>query len=619
MSPPAAHPRPPHNPAANYLLVLQACAAQLAYGVLAMLVWAPLLVLTAIFYPVQWAWFAFALLSLITWWLLQPSVQLDDPILTRSDAPRLFALLDTYSQQLNAPRIDEVRLTDELNAGAMESRGFLGLLGNRRTLLLGIPLLHVLNEAQASAVIGHELGHFSKRHGRMGHWVYRVRLAWSVYLYAAAHDDEDSIDRMRRWVARLFLPGFIHRSSVWSKQCEYEADACAAEVAGAQHILGGLARMQAVDQFFATGYARAVARCQQTDMNPPADYWAWVNQLSIAHAQAAPHTAPPLRRPPPQWDTHPQLNERATALGHVAPQPHWDDSPSAGQAFLGDAWATHFAQCNQEWSDAERHGWRLRHVHLNRVTNTEHDSATTSAEKALEQTVLTDELEHSDASLHALEQLAPHSPVAHYHWGQALLRRGKDAGIDQVRAAIRSDRRLALQGYEAILSYVSQHGTLAQIQEYDARLNNAWDGVSLDGVSLHIYLQRATLAAPPAHWRQLLGAALADVPVIDGMWIVSTDTAPIAGETPRKMHIAFMRQEPVHDPRAPFSDALLMRQVRLSLLALAPPTDLVQVSRWFSTEAIPPKLLARLQALPGCEVLPPRTAFNQNIVRIDSL
>ena len=37
------------------------------------------------------------------------------------------------------------------------------------------------------------------------------------------------------------------------------------------------------------------------------------------------------------------------------------------------------------------------------------------------------------------------------------------------------------------------------------------------------------------------------------------------------------------------------------------------------TEAIAPQLLNRLTSLPGCEVLLPRTALNRDIVRKDSL
>ncbi|MFG5775535.1 M48 family metallopeptidase [Comamonas sp. J-3] len=609
-------PPPSRSSGATALLVAQAVAAQLAYGVLAMLMWAPLLILTALFYPLSWAWLAFALLSLLTWWLLQPSMEVNDVLLQRSEAPHLFALLDELSQQLDAPLIHEVRLSDELNAGAMDQRGFLGLYSRRRTLFLGIPLLHALNEAQLRAVIGHELGHFSRRHGRLGHWIYRVRVAWSSYLYSPVYADDDLIDRLQHWTARLFMPSFLRRSFERSRQCEYEADACAAEVAGGPHLLNALARLDSVDAFFRQRYASALAQRQQNDIDPPGDHWAWVLQQTRSGQDALSRAAP--QRPASAWDTHPPLAERAAALGLLPPRVQWDDEASAGQALLGTSWPELFAQCNQDWAQSQRHGWRLRHMQLNRLSWAQ-DASADPAQAALDQAVLADEREQDPASLQALEQLAGTSPQALYYYGSALLARGDDLGVAQIREAIRQDRRLATRGYDAIYAHVSRHGSPEQVREYGARLSRAREQISIDGDALYLHLQRASLFAPPAHWCRLLSAALGDIGAIDGLWLLSTDTVPQAGEQPRRLHVALLRQAPVHDQQAPLSDSALLAQIRNGLEALAPPVDLVQVCRWYTTEAIPPKLVERISALSGCQVLAPRTNFNHDLVRIDSL
>ena len=109
----------------------------------------------------------------------------------------------------------------ELNASAAETRGLFGVLGTRRVLTLGVPLLGTLSREELMAVIAHEYGHFSRRHGRLGHWLYRARVGWLRY---AEHVDESdsTFYRAAAWYAARFVPYFSARSFVHSRQCEYE-------------------------------------------------------------------------------------------------------------------------------------------------------------------------------------------------------------------------------------------------------------------------------------------------------------------------------------------------------------------------------------------------------------
>lgn len=605
-------------------LTAQAVLAQAAYWALSMLVWMPMLIFTSIFYPLHWALAASAFLAVGTWWILQPTLHLNDPLVKRADAPRLFESLDDLSRKLDAPRIHEVRLTDELNAGALEQRGFLGLVGGRRTLLLGVPLLHMLSEEQVRAVIAHELGHFSRRHGSKGHWIYRVRAAWSAYLYTPEMYD-DGIDRLRRWAARAFLPRFLKRSSAWSKHCEYEADALAAEAADGRYLLDGLARMEAIDQFYGSSYARALARRQLADFEPPENYWDWLKSLIMNDLHSSVVTteaSDKASRRTTLWDTHPELHERAAALGLSVPTPQWGHELSGGEKLLSQKWAKHFKRCNEEWRNARRYSWRLRHLHLNRLVAENAAQKNAESCSVLDRCVLKDELEQSSESLSALETLAREQgdEIAQFQWGLALLKRRDDLGVEKIREAIRKDRRLALQGYEAILQHVTRYDSLEKRREYEVRLALAWKRVSLgDDISLDIYVQRAELAAPPAHWAALINVALADSRDIDGMWVVSSDMPAVEGELPRRLHAAFLRQQPLSEEGEEASHEEFDIQIRSYLMALVPPTDLVLVDTWFTTEAISPKLLDRLTTLPGSEIMAPRTPFKRDVVCIDSL
>lgn len=100
--------------------------------------------------------------------------------LTRSEAPQLYAEVDSIADRLKAPRIDEIRINEELNAAAIQ-RPRLGIFGwYENTLLLGLPLLLSLEPDEARAVIAHEFGHFSGAHGKFSARIYRLNRTWEA-------------------------------------------------------------------------------------------------------------------------------------------------------------------------------------------------------------------------------------------------------------------------------------------------------------------------------------------------------------------------------------------------------------------------------------------------------
>jgi Zn-dependent protease with chaperone function len=102
-------------------------------------------------------------------WATRPGIRDSGASIVRRDAPELYGALDALKAALDVRVRIEVRMVDEFNAGAHEARGLFGIAGTRRVLHLGVPLLAALGKDEACAVIAHEFGHFSRRHGRFGH------------------------------------------------------------------------------------------------------------------------------------------------------------------------------------------------------------------------------------------------------------------------------------------------------------------------------------------------------------------------------------------------------------------------------------------------------------------
>ena len=100
--------------------------------------------------------------------------------ITRRESPTLFSLLDQLRRALKVDvRFDHVLLTDEFNAAVVQIPR-LGILGwHRNYLIIGLPLMKALTRKQLAAVLAHELGHLAGGHGRLGNWIYRLRLGWS--------------------------------------------------------------------------------------------------------------------------------------------------------------------------------------------------------------------------------------------------------------------------------------------------------------------------------------------------------------------------------------------------------------------------------------------------------
>ncbi len=83
----------------------------------------------------------------------------DGVLVWRQDEPELWALVDEVSAELGVQAPDDLRLVEDVNAFVHQDTRLLGLVGGRRHMCIGLPLLHVLTVDQLRGVIGHELGH----------------------------------------------------------------------------------------------------------------------------------------------------------------------------------------------------------------------------------------------------------------------------------------------------------------------------------------------------------------------------------------------------------------------------------------------------------------------------
>ncbi len=283
-------------------------------------------------------------------------------IVTRAGAPRLFDELDRLTRVLKTPAIHEVRLSDEFNAALVQVPR-LGPLGwPRRTLVIGLQLLMALTPTQARAVVAHELGHLSRRHGVARRWVYQARDNWCRVWEAYSHDHSWGGGLMRRFF-EWYAPYFGAYSFVLARSFEYEADRVAAKITSREEtgaaLIATSVKADAVKEEFWPQLLGQAERQAQPVTNAYLLLAKYLRALRLEphtlatrlRAAVAPRTA--------IHDSHPALADRLMAL-KARPIPPRPMRRSAAQLWLGDRYEQILENFSNHWAEQHLKEWHAR-------------------------------------------------------------------------------------------------------------------------------------------------------------------------------------------------------------------------------------------------------------------
>lgn len=395
------------------------------------------------------------------------AVEFPDPqgvAVTPVDAPALFKLVNGLADKAGAPRPDRILLNAACNAAVAQRprAGAFGLYEN--VLILGVPLLAVLNPVQATAVLAHEFGHLAGSHGRFGSWIHRIRVTWHQL-------DEELRTKGKwgsvtvRWFMQWYAPYFGAYSQVLIRQQELAADQFAANQVGSPAAMAdaltaleirstacqefgfqGLWEQTRVEERPPEGALRTVISLSQRALQP---HWA---QSVVAEA---------LRRGQGPWDTHPPFKTRLAALGTEPDQGLRAVLGGVEQSalfyVLGDEWNALIDRVDQFWRQQAVFGWRKAWMdrrkaidRLNELKKWETDVGPLSPERQWERvacTGLAEGNERTEPLLVALLGVNADHAGANYQLGRLLVGRGDQAGVALLETAARLSPVAASSAY----------------------------------------------------------------------------------------------------------------------------------------------------------------------------
>lgn len=405
---------------------------------------------------------------------------------TRAETPQLFAMLDELQTALRSQPFHQVLIESDCNAGVMQVPR-LGVFGwQRNYLLIGLPLLEGLSLEEMRAVLAHEFTHLSREHGRMTHWLYRLRRSWHdifAQLSKPRVRGEFSLRPLVVKFVEFFWPRFNAHAFVLSRANEYEADAQSARLTGNVNAATALMHFNIVNSQLNEKLWPDVFRLANEQIQPPEDAFLRLHnavRVGPSTEDAAKWLDEALKVTSTNSDTHPCLTERIRALGVASPQtPPGPSAQSAAEVLLGPALDSIRADVQRHWSKEIAPRWRERHARATALKDRLHSIEQSAApavdvDRLWDKTAALLDLEGGKAATPLLRQileLRPDHVLARFHLGRLLLDENGAEGVTHLERAMTLDEQCVPNACGLLHNYYRLSGDAARLRELDARMD----------------------------------------------------------------------------------------------------------------------------------------------------
>lgn len=412
--------------------------------------------------------------------------------LTRQEVPELFILIDELTTKLKTPKFHHILLDSQLNAGVLQVPrfGILFIGWQQNYLILGLPLMQSLSPEQFRAILAHELGHLSGNHSRFAGWIYQLRQTWFNLVERFESNGQGGsllFSKFFNW----YEPFFQAYSFVLARNHEYEADRCAAELAGTNNAAQALVNLEIKSHYLQENFWQNFYK-QAIDKPEPPDntITKMVQKLAqpISESDAKIWLDWGLTEKTNNEDTHPCLRDRLTAFGYLpvgydfpVPPPV---QPTAAEYFLGDSLVKLTQILDTKWQQEVAPFWQLiyqknqRRLKNFETLTTKAKSNNLTIESTWKYAQLTAKFQGNQAAIPLYQEVLNQQPqhiAANFNLGQILLEEKDLRGIKYIETAMQIYPELVVPGCKLIYAFLQRQGKLNEAKVYQERLEQNFD------------------------------------------------------------------------------------------------------------------------------------------------
>jgi Zn-dependent protease with chaperone function len=446
------------------------------------------------FITIKIVWIPLVLIGLVlrSLWVNIPKP--DGTELTVDQAPRLFDDVQEVQRVINGPKVHHILLSDDFNAGIVQVPrfGMFGWLSNY--MVVGLPLLKAMDVEEFRAVMTHEFGHLSGKHGRFSGWIYRLRQSW-IEILTRVHEERSYASFIFEPFLKWYAPYFNAYSFVLARAQEYEADGYSVDVAGKEVTARMLVRLSTKDRVLSDEFWPEFYRQANKETHPPKDPFG-----RMLLAMEKPGDDHKLRKWAVQSlqiktgheDTHPALSARLLGLGYrkdeldsVAIRSALTRANGSGQNaasyYLNSLPDEFVARFDRLWTEQIASTWHEQHNQVQVARQRLEELETASKARQLttdelwERATLISNTEDSATALPVVRQILsiePNHPGANLALGGILLSQKDSDAISYLEKAMSLDESTTGEACGLLYDFYLEQDELDKADSYRKRAEN---------------------------------------------------------------------------------------------------------------------------------------------------
>lgn len=422
-----------------------------------------------------------------SFWIKMPPVE--GIRLNKHDFPELFEMIEETRIQIKAPKIDEVVLTEDLNAAVVQMPR-LGLLGwNKNYLIIGLSLLQVFSVEEFRAVLAHEMGHLAKSHGASIAWIAGIQRVWARLMEQLTAEEHFATGLFRNFFY-WYIPFCNTYTFPLCREQEYIADQCSIDLVGKEMAARALIGTCVKDNYLSRKYWSKFTEDWKDVSAPPAA--AFSNMAvslkgGIKEFDAEAWLKEELRAKTDFTDTHPCLTDRLASVMGIPKEQVADfamsklleasrsPDPSAAQELLGAKLEELARQIDESWRIKVQPIWEEKHATAQQFKKeleeleTKAQSEELTGEELLVLATRTYQLKTIEDARPIFEKAVEKTPedaVLREEFGRALLNEKDEQCVGHLKFVMEKERLRRFDCAQMLCAWYKMNGEDEEAEKY---------------------------------------------------------------------------------------------------------------------------------------------------------